>query len=102
MMNDHFSNLKGYEDYNEGAKLMVEAGMQQVSDDYLAGQVWGTPEQVLEKIRLRREAYGDYDILMCVRFAGTPYEVSERTLRTFAAEVMPEIRSWNTSETMAA
>ena len=45
---------------------------------------------------------GDYDILMIPRFAGMPFEVAERTLKTFAEKVVPELRSWNTARTRAA
>jgi len=37
-----------------------------------------------------------------VRFAGAPYAVAERSLRTFATKVMPELKSWNVPTVMAA
>ncbi len=102
MMGDHFSDVSGYEEYGETAQVMQAAGLDAIADEYLAGQTWGTPEQILEKIRARREIVGDYDIMLCTRFAGTPYDVVERTLRTFGAEVLPELKRWNSAETIAA
>ena len=102
MMGDHFANVKGYEEYGETAKAMQTAGLEAIADGYLAGQTWGTPQQILEKIQTRRAVVGDYDGLFCVRYAGTPYAVVERTLKTFAKEVMPELKSWNIAKTMAA
>lgn len=102
MMGDHFADVKGYEEYGETARAMQAAGQAAVADAYVAGQVWGTPQQILEKIEARRRELGDYDALMCVRFAGTPYEVVARTLQTFAKHVMPELRSWDVAATMAA
>ncbi|MGB1881115.1 MAG: LLM class flavin-dependent oxidoreductase [Gammaproteobacteria bacterium] len=102
MMGDHFADVKGYEEYGEGARALKDAGMEAIADDYLAGQTWGTPQQILDKIHARRDVLGPYDILLCMRFAGMPYEVLERSLRTFAAEVMPELRALESAETIAA
>jgi alkanesulfonate monooxygenase SsuD/methylene tetrahydromethanopterin reductase-like flavin-dependent oxidoreductase (luciferase family) len=102
MMGDHFADVAGYEEYGESAKALQSAGMEAVADEYLKGQTWGTPEQILEKIRARRAALGDYDILLCMRFAGMEQAVVERSMRTFATEVLPELRSWDSAETMAA
>ncbi|MFP6681172.1 MAG: LLM class flavin-dependent oxidoreductase [Gammaproteobacteria bacterium] len=102
MMGDHFADLEGYQEYGEGAKAMQAAGMEAIADEYLASQTWGTPEQILEKIRARRAILGDYDVLLVMRFAGLPYEILERSLRTFATEVMPELRSWSNADSIAA
>jgi len=102
MMSDHFSSQKGYEEYGQNAQAMAAAGLEAIADGYLAGQTWGTPQQILDKINARRAGVGDYDAMFVTRFAGTPYEVVERTMRTFAAKVMPELKSWNISGSMAA
>ena len=102
MMGDHFADVQGYEEYGEGAKAMQAAGMEAIADDYLAGQTWGTPQQILDKIQARRNILGAYDILLVTRYAGLPYETVERTMRMFASEVMPELRSWDSPETIAA
>ncbi len=102
MMGDHFAGVKGYEEYGETAKALQGAGMEAIADDYLKSQTWGTPTQILEKIQARRAIVGDFDALYCVRYAGTPYAVVERSLRTFAKEVMPELKRWNIATTMAA
>jgi len=101
MMGDHFADVKGYEEYGETARVMQAVGMEGVADGYLAGQTWGTPRQILEKIEARRKIVGDFDGLFAVRFAGTSFEVVERTMKTFAKEVMPELKSWNIATTMA-
>ena len=100
MMGDHFP--KGYEEYGQNAKALAGAGLEGMAEAYLAGQTWGTPQQILEKISARRQTIGDYDGMYVVRFAGAPREVAERSLRTFAAAVMPEVKSWNVPSSMAA
>ncbi|MEM7469094.1 MAG: LLM class flavin-dependent oxidoreductase [Pseudomonadota bacterium] len=102
LLNDHFAKMDGYAEYGEAAKLLAAAGQESMADDYLAAQTWGTPEQILEKIKTRREVLGDYDILLCTRFAGTPWEVTQRTIKTFGEKVLPELRQWHTAQTIAA
>ncbi len=102
MMGDHFATTKGYAEYGETAKAMQAAGVEAIADAYVAGQVWGTPQQILDKIQARRQVVGDYDAMLCMRFAGMPYAALERSLRIFAKHVMPELKSWNMATTMAA
>jgi len=102
MMGEHFKNAKGYEAYGDAATAMNAMGLDAVVDSYVAGQVWGTPQQMLEGFEKRRRVIGDFDVLMISRFAGMPFECAERTLKTFAEKVMPELRSWDTAKTQAA
>jgi len=102
MMGDHFKDAKGYEAYGDAATAMQEMGLEAVADGYVKGQVWGTPQQMLEGFEERRKVIGDFDILLVPRFAGMPFECAERTLKTFAKEVLPELKSWDTKTTKAA
>lgn len=102
MMGDHFKEAKGYEEYGDAATAMQEMGVEAVAEGYLEAQVWGTPQQMLDGFAKRREVIGDFDILLIPRYAGMPFDVAERTLRTFAKEVYPELKSWDTAATQAA
>ncbi|MSQ68606.1 MAG: LLM class flavin-dependent oxidoreductase [Gammaproteobacteria bacterium] len=102
MMGEHFKSAKGYEAYGDAATAMQSMGLDAVADGYVKGQVWGTPQQMLEGFEKRRRVLGDYDILMIPRFAGIPFEVAARTLKVFAEQVVPELKSWDTVATQAA
>ena len=102
MMGEHFKNAKGYEAYGDAATAMQGMGMDAVAEGYVKGQVWGTPQQMLDGFEQRRRVIGDYDILMIPRFAGMPFEVAERTLKVFAEKVVPELKSWESAATQAA
>ena len=69
---------------------------------YLGVNVWGTPEQILERLKARREIVGDHDLTCCFRYAGLPFEDAEASLRLFAAEVLPQIQTGRTAEPAAA
>ncbi|MBV9775533.1 MAG: hypothetical protein JO143_00645, partial [Acetobacteraceae bacterium] len=61
---------------------------------YVDQQLWGTPDQILRKLEARRAAVGDVGVLCAFRYGGSPFEVSERSMRLFAAEVLPVARAW--------
>jgi alkanesulfonate monooxygenase SsuD/methylene tetrahydromethanopterin reductase-like flavin-dependent oxidoreductase (luciferase family) len=89
---DHFKEAKGYESYGSAVELMKAIGLDKLCEMYLSVQAWGTPDQVIDKLRARREVIGEFDLTACFRFAGLPYEDAECSLRTFATEVLPVIR----------
>ena len=55
-------------------------------------QAFGTPDQIIEKLRQRREIIGDFWLNACFRFAGIPFEAAEQSMRLFAEKVMPALR----------
>jgi alkanesulfonate monooxygenase SsuD/methylene tetrahydromethanopterin reductase-like flavin-dependent oxidoreductase (luciferase family) len=90
---DHFEEAKGYESYGDNVDLLRSIGLEQLCGMYLDVQAWGTPAQVLERLRTRTELIGDYDLTCCFRYAGLPYDDAERSMRTFAEEVLPVLRT---------
>jgi alkanesulfonate monooxygenase SsuD/methylene tetrahydromethanopterin reductase-like flavin-dependent oxidoreductase (luciferase family) len=89
---DHFKQAKGYESYASGADLMRAIGLEKLCSMYLAVNVWGTPDQIVERLHERREVVGDHDLTCCFRYAGLPYEEAEASMRLFAAEVLPVVQ----------
>jgi hypothetical protein len=63
----------------------METKQQNLFDDYLAVQTWGT----LEQTRVRREVVGDYDALLVMRFSGTPLEATDRAVRSSDEHIAP-------------
>jgi len=89
----HFASTKGYEQYDVGAKAIRDAGLEAATDAYVAPQAGiGTPEQVVENFRLRREVIGPTSIMATFMYGAMPYDVAKRSIRLFASEVMPELR----------
>jgi alkanesulfonate monooxygenase SsuD/methylene tetrahydromethanopterin reductase-like flavin-dependent oxidoreductase (luciferase family) len=88
---EHFRDTKGYEFYASAAELLKAAGMEGAAEGYLAANSYGTPEQVLDKIRHNRSVVGDYDLNACFSVGGRPYEQVEQMMRLFSEEVTPGI-----------
>lgn len=97
LASDHFKEAKGYESYGNAVDLLQAIGLDKMCEMYLGVQAWGTPDQVIERLRARREVIGDFDLTACFRFAGLPIDDAERSLRTFATDVLPVLRQPSTT-----
>lgn len=89
---DHFKDAKGYESYGTAVDLMKAIGLEKLCSMYLDVNVWGTPEQIVERLHRRRDVVGDHDLTCCFRFAGLPYADAEASMRLFAQEVLPVVQ----------
>ncbi len=94
ILSEHFKQAKGYEHYASASDLFKQVGLELAANTYCSVQTWGTPEQIVEKLRWRRGLLGDYELSCIVDYGGLPYDEVERSLRLFAAEVLPEVRAW--------
>jgi alkanesulfonate monooxygenase SsuD/methylene tetrahydromethanopterin reductase-like flavin-dependent oxidoreductase (luciferase family) len=89
---DHFGKTKGYEYYGRMSEMVNQHGTDGVSDFFLNLQVWGTPEQCLEKIHDIRARVGCETFVGVFSYAGMPHADAERSMRLFASDVMPELQ----------
>jgi alkanesulfonate monooxygenase SsuD/methylene tetrahydromethanopterin reductase-like flavin-dependent oxidoreductase (luciferase family) len=94
IMSDHFKKAKGYEYYATSGDLFKEVGLVNAAKGYCAVQTFGTPEQILEKLRARRELIGDFELNVIADYGGMPFDAAEKSLKLFAQEVLPELRRW--------
>jgi alkanesulfonate monooxygenase SsuD/methylene tetrahydromethanopterin reductase-like flavin-dependent oxidoreductase (luciferase family) len=97
LADEHFKGLEGYESYGSSVDLLRAIGLDKMCSMYLEVNAWGTPDDVVDRMRARRELLGDFDLVCCFRYAGLPIEDAERSMRTFASEVIPVLRAVRTS-----
>lgn len=86
---DHFKDIKGYESYDALASMFKAAGIEAAAEAYVQANTYGTPEQILEKLRANREVAGDYDLSTIFSIGGRPYEQVEQMMRLFAEKCAP-------------
>jgi len=92
-----FIGVKGYEHYasvppylGPGTDLEKDAQML----EYAARpQAWGTPDQVFEKLKFIQQKTGASEFIVNPRFGGMSAETAERSMRLFAAEVLPRLQA---------
>jgi hypothetical protein len=49
---------------------------------------------ILATLRRRREAIGDFDVNGAFSYYSIPYDDVETSMRLFAKEIAPEVKSW--------
>jgi len=94
IMSDHFKDVKGYDYYATSGELFAQVGIEVAAQTYVQVQTFGTPEQILEKLRWRRELMGDFELNMVSYYGGMGVDVAEKSLKLFSKEVLPELKGW--------
>jgi alkanesulfonate monooxygenase SsuD/methylene tetrahydromethanopterin reductase-like flavin-dependent oxidoreductase (luciferase family) len=90
---DHFKNTKGYEFYNSAAEFIAAVGLNTMADMYASVNTYGTPGEIVEKIRAQRAILDcETDVLMIVKYGSMTQTEAEDSLRLLAREVLPALR----------
>ena len=91
---DHLKNTPGYEFHGQMHDMLnAPGGLEKMTEFFVGLQVWGTPDQVKEKIlTIQEHTYND-GYMGVFSYAGMPAEEAERNARLFAAEVMPDLKA---------
>jgi alkanesulfonate monooxygenase SsuD/methylene tetrahydromethanopterin reductase-like flavin-dependent oxidoreductase (luciferase family) len=101
LLTGHFSRIKGYDAYAKKAELAKEAGRDGIVEAFLKAAVYGTPDRILRALEERRAAVGEFELCTSFRFGGTPHELAEQSLRLYAKEILPVLKSWDTAPKVA-
>lgn len=94
LFSDHFSEIKGYRGYGRQAEFLNKIGVGGYVKGFLAANAWGTPDQIIETFKQRRDTIGDFELATCFRYGGMPFHEAEASMRLFAEAVLPELQSW--------
>jgi alkanesulfonate monooxygenase SsuD/methylene tetrahydromethanopterin reductase-like flavin-dependent oxidoreductase (luciferase family) len=95
---DHLANTKGYEYYGKMAEKINQLGADKTIEYFTDLQVYGTPEQVYEKIMDIHKRVNNSSYVGVFSYAGMPHEEADRNLRLFAREVMPELKKFDAGQ----
>jgi alkanesulfonate monooxygenase SsuD/methylene tetrahydromethanopterin reductase-like flavin-dependent oxidoreductase (luciferase family) len=90
---EHFSATRGYETYGDNAKMIREAGLEATCQGFVAAQISGTPEEIMDRVHHRREAIGDFELLLVPYYGGMPFELAQESLQLFGKEVIPALHA---------
>jgi alkanesulfonate monooxygenase SsuD/methylene tetrahydromethanopterin reductase-like flavin-dependent oxidoreductase (luciferase family) len=94
LMSDHFAKIGGYDSYATASQLFRQVGLEPAAKGYCSVNTYGTPEQIVEKLRRRRALIGDFELTMIANYGGMAPAEAEASVRLFADEVLPELRAW--------
>ena len=90
---DRFRQTKGYEQYAQFGELLQRKTPEEVGEYHARPQAWGTPDQVYEKLAHIQRMTSAEEIVLNVRYGGMPAQTAERSMRLFAAEVLPRLHA---------
>ena len=102
ILSGHFSRIKGYDAYAKKAELAKESGRDGIVEAFLKAAAWGTPDRILRELETRRAAVGEFELCTSFRYGGTPYELAESSMRLYAKEVLPVLKSWGAAPAAVA
>ena len=91
---EHMKNQRGYEYYAKMNEKLAVYGDEKAIEFFVNLQVFGTPEQVYDKIMAIHRQTNNSAYVGVFSFAGMPHEEAARNMRMFAATVMPELRKF--------
>jgi hypothetical protein len=63
-------------------------------EGFMKAAMWGPPDRILRELEARRAVIGDFELNTAFRFGGMPYATAEASLRLFAKEVLPVLKTW--------
>jgi len=102
ILSGHFSRIKGYDAYAKKAELAKDAGRDGIVEACLKAAVWGTPDRILRQLEERRAAIGEFELCTLFLLGGTPDDLAERSMRLYAKEILPVLKSWGASTAAVA
>jgi alkanesulfonate monooxygenase SsuD/methylene tetrahydromethanopterin reductase-like flavin-dependent oxidoreductase (luciferase family) len=91
----HMKNQRGYEYYAKMNEKLAVYGDQKAIEFFADLQVYGTPDQVHEKIMTIHKQTNNSGFVGVFSYAGMPHEEAARNMRLFAASVMPELKKFD-------
>jgi alkanesulfonate monooxygenase SsuD/methylene tetrahydromethanopterin reductase-like flavin-dependent oxidoreductase (luciferase family) len=59
---------------------------------FAEAQMWGTPDEIVEKCEYAARTIGTDHVAFAFRYAGVPYADGEASMRLFATEVLPRLQ----------
>ncbi|MFN0091684.1 MAG: LLM class flavin-dependent oxidoreductase [Acidimicrobiales bacterium] len=95
VMGDHFAVTEGYTAYAKAAEVLRRVGESGFLEMFMRATAWGTPDQILATLERRRELLGGFEYTTAFRYGGIPYEEAQASMRLFASEVLPVLKSWD-------
>ena len=96
----HMKNQRGYEYYAKMNEKLAVYGDQMAIEFFADLQVYGTPEQVFDKVLAIHKQTNNSAYVSVFSYAGMPHEEAARNMRLFAKSVMPELKKFDAGATI--
>ena len=92
LTSSHHGSIKGYESYK--GLVMKEEDVEKAMEGVVASSVYGTPQQVLEKLDEVKRQRDPQGMIPHLYTGGMPHDIAVRSMRIFARHCLKEMQSW--------
>ena len=90
---EHFRDAGGYDFYAKMSEARKNVPEDKIVELFARHQVWGTPEQCIEKLRTIRATTGAAEFVGVFTYGDLPEQQAEASMRLFASEVLPVVQA---------
>lgn len=91
--NEGLADIKGYEYYGGLAKNIKKHGIEAFVNFLADLQVYGTPAEVLERMREYQNLTECAGFMCAFSYGGMPHELARENMRTFAEKCLPKLKA---------
>lgn len=90
--NKEFASIEGYEYYGALAHSVEKHGIEKFNEFLADLQVWGRPEEVVEKLAMMQQRFDVGQFIIYTQFGDMPFEVGRENYELFARKVLPRLK----------
>jgi alkanesulfonate monooxygenase SsuD/methylene tetrahydromethanopterin reductase-like flavin-dependent oxidoreductase (luciferase family) len=91
--NEGLADINGYEYYGALSRNINKHGVDKFVDFLADLQVWGTPDQVFERMMEYREKIDCGGFIGAFSYGGMPHDLAKSNIRLFAEKVLPRLKA---------
>lgn len=90
--NKEFADIEGYEYYGALANSIEKHGIEKFNEFLADLQIWGRPEEVVEKLQQMKERFDVGQFIIYTQFGDMPFEVGRENYELVARKVLPALK----------
>jgi alkanesulfonate monooxygenase SsuD/methylene tetrahydromethanopterin reductase-like flavin-dependent oxidoreductase (luciferase family) len=91
--NEGLADIPGYEYYGKLASNIRKHGIDAFVNFLAELQVWGTPDQVFDKLAEHQRRADSGGLIGAFSYGGMPHDVAKRNIALFAERVLPRLQA---------
>jgi len=95
--NKEFEKIEGYEYYGALANSVEKHGIEKFNNFLADLQIWGRPEEVVEKLKTMVERFDVGSFIIYTQFGDMPFDVGRENYELFARKVLPHLKDIDVS-----
>jgi len=95
--NKEFASIEGYEYYGALARSVEKHGIEKFNEFLADLQIWGRPDEVVEKLKVMRERFNVGKFIIYAQFGDMPFEVGLENYELIARKVLPALKDIDVS-----